>query len=126
MLYFVGGRGYSRGTHQGLRTASFVAGLVTIVIALDSPIDTYADQLFWVHMLQHVLLLTVAPPLILLGRAVAANVARAAARGADDDRAHDRQLGLDRPDPRARPPVAGVDPVQRDVRALAHPEPPTT
>jgi putative membrane protein len=69
MLYFVGGRGYAnRGTHQGLRTASFVAGLLTIVIALDSPVDTYADQLFWVHMFQHVLLLTVAPPLILLGR----------------------------------------------------------
>ncbi len=38
------------------------------MLALDSPIDAYADQLFWVHMLQHVLLLTVAPPLILLGR----------------------------------------------------------
>ena len=41
---------------------------MTIVLALDSPIDGYADQLFWVHMLQHVLLLIVAPPLILLGR----------------------------------------------------------
>ena len=50
-----------------LADGRFVAGLVTIVIALDSPIDTYADQLFWVHMLQHVLLLTVAPPLILSG-----------------------------------------------------------
>ena len=38
------------------------------MLALESPIDGYADQLFWVHMLQHVLLLTVAPPLILLGR----------------------------------------------------------
>ena len=38
------------------------------MVALDSPIDHYADQLFWVHMLQHVLLLTVAPPLVLLGR----------------------------------------------------------
>ena len=50
------------------RPRPFFAGLLTIVIALDSPIDTYADQLFWVHMLQHVLLLTVAPPLFLLGR----------------------------------------------------------
>ncbi len=41
---------------------------MTIVVALDSPIDHYAEQLFWVHMLQHILLLTVAPPLILLGR----------------------------------------------------------
>ncbi len=38
------------------------------MIALDSPIDYYADQLFWVHMVQHVILLTIAPPLILLGR----------------------------------------------------------
>ncbi len=68
MLYWVGGRGYGHRAHQRLHTASFVAGLVTIVLALESPIDGYADQLFWVHMLQHVLLLTVAPPLILLGR----------------------------------------------------------
>jgi putative membrane protein len=68
MLYWVGGRGYRRGDRQPLRAASFAAGMVTIVIALESPIDTYAEQLFWVHMVQHVLLLTVAPPLILLGR----------------------------------------------------------
>ena len=69
MLYWVGGRGYSRARNQSWwRTTSFIAGLLTIVVALESPIDTYADQLFWVHMLQHVLLLTVAPPLILLGR----------------------------------------------------------
>ena len=58
----------SRDPRQWLRTVSFVAGLATIVVALDSPLDTYADELFWVHMTQHILLLTVAPPLILLGR----------------------------------------------------------
>jgi putative membrane protein len=68
MLYWVGGRRYSQTTHQPLRTASFAAGLATIVVALESPLDGYADQLFWAHMLQHVLLLTVAPPLVLLGR----------------------------------------------------------
>ena len=68
-LYWLGGRGRpSRDPRQWLRTASFVAGLATIVVALDSPLDTYADELFWVHMTQHILLLTVAPPLILLGR----------------------------------------------------------
>ena len=67
-LYWVGGRGYSRGGREPLRVLAFAAGLATIVIALESPIDGYADQLFWVHMFQHVLLLTVAPPLILLGR----------------------------------------------------------
>jgi putative membrane protein len=67
MLYYVGGRGYRRRS-EPRRTAAFAAGLATIVVALESPMDSYADQLFWVHMLQHVLLLTVAPPLILLGR----------------------------------------------------------
>ena len=51
-----------------LRAVAFAAGLATIVLALDSPLDGWADQLFWAHMLQHVLLLTVAPPLVLLGR----------------------------------------------------------
>ena len=66
LLYWLGGRRWRR--REPLRAAAFVAGLVTLVVALDGPIDTYADELFWVHMLQHVLLLTVAPPLILLGR----------------------------------------------------------
>lgn len=68
VLYQVGGRGFRRGAQEPLREAAFGLGLVTIVLALDSPIDGYSEQLFWVHMLQHVLLLTVAPPLILLGR----------------------------------------------------------
>ncbi len=69
LLYWLGGRGWRRrGPHERLRELAFVAGLVTIVVALEGPIDYYADELFWVHMLQHVLLLTLAPPLILLGR----------------------------------------------------------
>jgi putative membrane protein len=69
VLYLLGSR--SQGTpvkRDPLRAASFFAGLAVIVLALDSPIDGYADDLFWVHMIQHILLLTVAPPLILLGR----------------------------------------------------------
>ncbi len=65
-LYVLGSRGRDR--PAPLHAAAFFAGLLTIVVALDSPIDAYADQLFWVHMLQHILLLTVAPPLVLLGR----------------------------------------------------------
>jgi len=65
-LYLLGGRGRARPRPR--EALAFFAGLLTIVIALDSPIDYYADRLFWVHMLQHVLLLTVAPPLFLLGR----------------------------------------------------------
>jgi putative membrane protein len=51
-----------------LQAVAFYAGLLSIVIAVDSPIDAYADELLWAHMLQHIILLTVAPPLILLGR----------------------------------------------------------
>jgi putative membrane protein len=66
-LYWLGGR-RGRARTEPLRVLCFVAGLASIVLALDSPIDGYADQLFWMHMVQHVILLTVAPPLILLGR----------------------------------------------------------
>jgi putative membrane protein len=66
ILYAQGGRGHAR---ERWRAAAFYAGIATIVVALDTPIDAYADRLFWVHMVQHVLLLTVAPPLLVLGRA---------------------------------------------------------
>jgi cytochrome c oxidase assembly factor CtaG len=70
LLYWIGGRRYSRGvrTRERWREACFALGLASIVLALESPLDGYADQLFWMHMFQHVLLLSVAPPLILLGR----------------------------------------------------------
>jgi len=67
LLYWLGGRGHRTRT-EPRRVFSFVVGLITIVLALDSPIDDWADKLFRAHMVQHVLLLTVAPPLILLGR----------------------------------------------------------
>ena len=51
-------------------TLSFVAGNAVIVIATQSSIGAYDDVLFWIHMVQHVLLLMVAPPLLLLGRPV--------------------------------------------------------
>jgi putative membrane protein len=69
VLYLLGGR-RSGGTplrREPLRALSFFSGLAVIVLALNSSIDYYADSLFWVHMVQHILLLTVAPPLILLG-----------------------------------------------------------
>ena len=50
----------------GWRAAAFWAGLVTVVLALDSTIDTQAERLFWVHMVQHVLLMMVAAPLLVL------------------------------------------------------------
>jgi cytochrome c oxidase assembly factor CtaG len=67
VLYALGSRPRA-GRPSALQAASFYAGLVSIALAVDSPIDAYADELLWVHMLQHIILLTVAPPLILLGR----------------------------------------------------------
>jgi putative membrane protein len=49
------------------RALAFYGGLACIVLALDSPVDTYANSLFWVHMFQHVLLMMAAAPLIVLG-----------------------------------------------------------
>jgi putative membrane protein len=50
------------------RAGWFTAGLITLWVALETPIDTIGDQFLQsVHMLQHVLLGVVAPPLLLLG-----------------------------------------------------------
>ena len=50
-----------------LRLVSFLAGLLTLWLALDSPLDAFADLLLSAHMVQHLLLLMVIPPLLLLG-----------------------------------------------------------
>lgn len=71
VLYWLGGRGSTGSrsdTSRRWRTAAFAGGLLTILIALDSPVDGLADKLLWVHMLQHILLLLVAPPLLALAR----------------------------------------------------------
>jgi cytochrome c oxidase assembly factor CtaG len=50
------------------RVALFLAGLATIFLALESPLDLGGDEyLFTFHMAQHQLLMMVAPPLLLLG-----------------------------------------------------------
>ncbi len=49
------------------RLCSFVASVLIAVAALVSPIDSLADQLFSAHMVQHMLLLDVAPILGILG-----------------------------------------------------------
>lgn len=67
LLYWLGGRRSARTGSDATdrwRTAAFVAGLATILLALDSPMDKLADELLWGHMVQHVLLLMVAAPLL--------------------------------------------------------------
>jgi cytochrome c oxidase assembly factor CtaG len=48
------------------RLTLFGAGLLTILVALVSPIDRLASQLLLMHMVQHVLLLDIAPILLIL------------------------------------------------------------
>ena len=49
------------------RMVAFLAGLGAILVALVSPVDALAEQLFSVHMVQHMLLMVVAAPLHQLG-----------------------------------------------------------
>jgi putative membrane protein len=50
------------------QVAAFLAAVVTLVVALLSPLDTLGDRyLFSAHMVQHMLLAVVFPPLLLLG-----------------------------------------------------------
>jgi putative membrane protein len=49
------------------RGAAFVAGLLSLWIALASPLAALDHQLLTVHMMKHLLLMTVGAPLILLG-----------------------------------------------------------
>ena len=52
------------------RVLSFSTGLLILLLALISPLDTLGGQLFAFHMTQHMLLTHVAVPLILLGAPV--------------------------------------------------------
>ncbi len=49
------------------RLAVFFAGIVSVWIAVGSPLEAFDEVSLSVHMVQHLLLMAVAPPLILLG-----------------------------------------------------------
>jgi cytochrome c oxidase assembly factor CtaG len=62
------GRSAAHGHRPGFgRLALFGGGLVAILAALCSPVDRLGEQLLVMHMVQHVLLLDVAPILMILG-----------------------------------------------------------
>jgi cytochrome c oxidase assembly factor CtaG len=72
ILYWVGDRHTvtPRRTRvaQRWRSACFYLALFVLAVALASPIERLAAELFWVHMIQHVLLLVVAAPLFVVAR----------------------------------------------------------
>jgi cytochrome c oxidase assembly factor CtaG len=65
MMWRQGGRG--RGVSTG-QVWAFVTGMAVVTVALVSPVDARADSLLSVHMVQHLLLVLVGPPLLVLGR----------------------------------------------------------
>jgi putative membrane protein len=52
------------------RASCFVGGVVALWIAVASPIDALDDYLLTAHMIQHFILMSIAPPLIALGAPV--------------------------------------------------------
>lgn len=52
------------------RQVAWLAGLATVLIALVSALDLYAGELLSVHMVQHLMLAMIAPPLLALGAPV--------------------------------------------------------
>src|SRR5216683_350733 len=56
-----------RTRQRRLRSLWFYGGLVVLLIAVQSPIDYWADSYFFVHMIQHLLLMFAAPVLIVAG-----------------------------------------------------------
>lgn len=54
------------------RIACFTAGIVLLEITLGSAIDAYAMAIFWMHMVEHLLLIMVVPALLVLGHPLTA------------------------------------------------------
>jgi putative membrane protein len=52
------------------RLAAFLAGTVALFVAVASPLDTFSESLLFMHMAQHFALMSIAPPLIVLGAPV--------------------------------------------------------
>jgi cytochrome c oxidase assembly factor CtaG len=50
-----------------LRSVAFYAGLAVVLLAVDSPVEYFADRYFFMHMLQHLLLMFAAPSLLVAG-----------------------------------------------------------
>jgi putative membrane protein len=77
VLYYRGGRQRlllitpagavpARSTRRRWQAIGFYSALVIAVFSLQPPMDGWADSLFWVHMIQHQLLLMIVAPLLII------------------------------------------------------------
>jgi putative membrane protein len=64
---WLGVRSQDQGNVEGWRAGSFAFGLLFVWIATASPLAALDHEMLTAHMVQHLLLMTLAPPLILLG-----------------------------------------------------------
>lgn len=69
-MHFIGWRNLRRRGRtrfaNGWRLASYLTGLSVLGISILSPIDVLSSQLFFMHMVQHLLMMMAAAPLIML------------------------------------------------------------
>ncbi|MGI8959746.1 MAG: cytochrome c oxidase assembly protein [Bryobacteraceae bacterium] len=61
------GRRLIRGEKDYIQLSAFLAGLGVVFLATESPLDAFDALFLSAHMTQHLLLMVVAPPLLLLG-----------------------------------------------------------
>lgn len=57
--------------NKSLRASQIICfwlGWISLLIALDSPLHEMGEQLFWVHMMQHEILMLISAPLLVLAR----------------------------------------------------------
>jgi cytochrome c oxidase assembly factor CtaG len=51
----------------GWRLFSFMSGMASLWLAIGSPLDAFADVLLSAHMIEHLVLMSIVPPLVWLG-----------------------------------------------------------
>ena len=66
------------------RVASYVGGVVVLVATVSSAFDVYAMAAFWVHMIEHLLLIMVVPALLVIGHPLSVVRGVAVTRGTED------------------------------------------
>ncbi len=73
LIYLAGWMRLRRTRPQAIpvwRLVCFVAGILALFVAVSSPLDTFSESLLFMHMGQHFVLMSVAPPLIVMGSPV--------------------------------------------------------